>query len=80
MKRSTISRFPDGTITQKYVNGYVFEGYADVKDEPLSGTLTTPNGEKYDIPDFKGEYIIDVINMIENGELKKYKRKDHETV
>ena len=72
MKYADVSRFPDGTIEIKYTNGYSFEGYGDNSDNPISGILTTPEGVKYNIPDFKGENINSVFNMINRGELSRY--------
>ena len=76
MKESDITVYPDGTILRKFVNGFVFEGYADEHYEPVSGVLKTPEGVKYDIPDFKGEYVYDIFDMINAGKLEKYKRKE----
>lgn len=72
MKESEITRMSDGTIVRRFANGFVFEGYADRRHEPLSGTITTPEGVKYEIPDFKGEYIYNVFDMIKQGQLKNY--------
>lgn len=76
MKESDITVNPDGTILRKFINGFVFEGYADEHYEPISGVLKTPKGVKYDIPDFKGEYIYNVFEKINAGQLDNYKRKE----
>lgn len=78
IKLSDISRFPDGTIVVKYANGFIFEGFGDNRDNPISGILRTPDGIKYDIPDFKDEDIYSVFNMIKRGELKHYILKEAE--
>ncbi len=80
MKESEITKMSDGTIIRKFVNGFVFEGYADDRDNPISGILTTPEGIKYEIPDFKGEYIYNVFDMIRQGQLKNYIKQDNEPI
>lgn len=78
MKESEIIINQDGTIVRKFVNGYVFEGFADGKYEPLSGSITTPDGVIYDIPNFKGEDVYNIFESIKQGKLVKYKRKDND--
>ena len=80
MKESEIIRMSDGTIIRKFANGFVFEGYADGRYEPLSGTITTPEGVKYDIPNFNGENVYDVFKLIKQGKLKNYIKNYDETV
>lgn len=76
MKLAEISKFHDGTIVIKYTNGYRFEGYCDDNNNPNSGVLTTPDGVKYNIPDFNGEDIYNVFAMIKRGELRQYVVKE----
>ncbi len=75
MLESKTSRYPDGTILRKFANGFVFEGYADAHDEPISGTLITPEGVKYEIPDFNGEYIYNVFELIQKGQMNRYLKR-----
>lgn len=72
MKIADISKYPDGTCLIRYSNGYIFEGYADDKNNPISGIITSPEKKKYKIPDFKDEDIFDVFEMIARGELTRY--------
>ncbi len=66
------SRMPDGTEILEFTNGYTFEGTTDARDYPVSGILKTPEGEKYDIPQFE-EDPYKVFALIEKGELERYK-------
>ncbi len=73
------SHMPDGSVIIKFKNGYSFEGFVDVKYNPTSGTLTTPTGAKYDIPDFK-EDVYAVFNLIEKNKLERYRIKDNNAI
>lgn len=78
MKLADISRFPDGTIEIRYPNGFKFEGNGDERNNPVSGIIISPDNVKYNIPNFKGECIENIITMIKNGELKRYIIKEKE--
>ena len=78
MKLYEESRHEDGTVSREYTNGYKFEGKTNIKSEPLSGTITTPEGLKYTIPDFKGENVYEVFQLIEQGMLEKFFKDSHE--
>ena len=69
------SHMPDGSVIIKFKNGYSF---VDVKYNPTSGTLTTPTGAKYDIPDFEDVYA--VFNLIEKNKLERYRIKDNNAI
>lgn len=73
---STItSRMPDGTVIVEYENGYTFEGYVDSKHNPRSGVFKTPEGVKYDIPEFE-EGAFEVFNLIKANQLERFRVKE----
>lgn len=79
MKTGTItSQMPDGSVIIEYDNGYVFEGYLDANREPFSGVIKTPEGVKYDIPEFK-ENIYSVFELIKNKQLERLRINNNES-
>lgn len=74
MKISEItSRMLDGTVIIKFCNGYTFEGLVDSKNNPKKGIITTPNVDKYELPEFERD-IFDIFSMIEKKELERFRK------
>ena len=69
------SQMPDGSVIIKFANGYIFEGFVDAKNYPISGIIKTPSGLKYYIPEFEEDFF-SVFNLIEKSELERFRTRE----
>lgn len=73
MKIADINKCSIGEATINYENGYTFIGVVDENNNPTSGIVKTPEGDKYSFCDLSGSDMLQMINRIKDGMYKDNK-------
>ena len=73
MKIAAVSKSSGGDTIIRYENGYIFTGIVDEKDNPISGIIKSPMGEKYLLDNLKDVDMLQLLGKVQEGKFDNNK-------